>query len=111
MLDENATFKTVIGQYDGPAFARRARHVEGAYTILLDTCREQREKLLKMVKIRLGLLYAMAGEWTALRPLCDDDQLRILQDLYVELEPRLRVTVERVTSLRSLRHALAELVE
>jgi hypothetical protein len=111
MLDENAAFKAVIGQYDGPAFARRARHVDGALASLLDSSREQREKLLKMVKIHLGLLHALAGEWAALRPLCADDQLQILRDLFTELEPRLRVCVERVTSLRSLRHALAELVE
>ena len=112
MFDENAAFKTVIGQYDGPAFARRARHVENAYTILLESCRTQRDKLLKFVRIRLGLLHALAGDWTALRPfVADDDQLRILQDLFTALEPRLRINIDRVTSRRSLRRAFEELVE
>ncbi len=65
-----------------------------------------------MVRLRLGLLHALAGDWGNLRPLlADDDQLDILRRLHAELAPRLRVAVEPTASAGALRQAFRELQE
>jgi hypothetical protein len=103
--------KYVMGQYGAPAYIRRARGVEEALEYLLLKCRGQREAWLGMVKLYLGRLLALAGEWPALRPLvADDEQLAVLETLRQELRPRLRLPPERTTSARVLRYALRELV-
>jgi hypothetical protein len=101
-----------VAHYDAPAYVRRARRVQQVYDLLLDRCRRQRDEWLAMVRIRLGTLRALAGEWHALRPyLADDEQLRALADLHAALQPRLRVPVEPTASARALRRAMAELAE
>ncbi len=110
--DESHFFKRVMGQYDVPAFARRARQVQDAHDQLLARCRKQRESWLEMVRLRLGVLYARAGQWEALRPcLPDAAQLRIIQNMHAELKPQLRAPVQPTTSTRSLRRALRELFQ
>jgi hypothetical protein len=84
--------------------------VQEALDQLLTFCRAQREEWLDMVRIHLASLHALAGDWTALRPLLtDQDQLDFLRQLHAELQPRLRLPVERTTSSRRLRFALVEL--
>ena len=77
--DNKDSFKLFQALYDAPAYVRRAREVEGAYERLLQRCRKQRDDWLPMVKLRLGVVKARAGEWAALGPcLADGDQLRRL---------------------------------
>jgi hypothetical protein len=96
--------------YDVPAYVRRAQRVQLLYDQLVARCRKQRDEWLTMVRIRLGMLQALAGAWTALRPhVVDDDQLRLLAELAATLQPQLRVPVEPTSSARALRQALAEL--
>ena len=105
-------FKTFQAMYDAPAYVRRARGVEAAYDGLIERCRRQRDEWLAMVRLRLGVLRAMAGEWPALLPcLADEEQLRRLERMHHELAPRLRSPVARTTSSRRLRRGLAELRE
>jgi hypothetical protein len=104
--------KLVMAQYGGPAFMQRANQVQEALDQLVHKCRQRREELLKMVKIHLGTLRALAGDWSALRPLLkDEEQLRLVQNLHAVLEPRLRVAIAPTTSARALRRALRELIE
>ncbi|HWG43328.1 MAG TPA: hypothetical protein VN688_11125 [Gemmataceae bacterium] len=106
----NQEFKQFLSQYDGPAYLRRARAVQGTLDHLLASCRRQRAEWLKMARLRIGMLHALAGEWTNLRPLlADEEQLEILRRLHAELAPQLRVRVEPTSSLRALRRALREL--
>ena len=85
------TFKQFLSQYDGPAFIRRARAMQGAFDQLLDHCRRQRAEWLKMARLRIGMLHALAGEWGNLRPfLADVDQLDILRYLLAALASPLR---------------------
>ncbi|HEY7153363.1 MAG TPA: hypothetical protein VH575_05320 [Gemmataceae bacterium] len=110
--DGNEAFKRFLAQYEAPAYIRRARAVQAALDQLLDRCRRQRAEWLKMVRLRIGMLHALAGEWDNLRPfLADDDQLDILRYFLATLASPLRAPVEPTTSARALRRALRELHE
>lgn len=110
--DENALFKQFIAQFGEPAFVRRARRVKEAYEHLVYHCRHRRDELLAMVRLRIGILHARAGEWSALRPLLPEEgQIERLQQLHSELKPHLRVPVEPTTSVRKLRATLRELID
>lgn len=109
---EDQPFKQVLAHYDAPAYIRRARHVEEAYDLLVARCRKQRDEWLSMVRIHLGLLHALAGDWGRLRDLVEDvTQVDVLRQLHDELQPRLRDRVAPTTSPRALRRALRELTE
>jgi hypothetical protein len=98
--------------YDGPAYVRRARQVEQAFEDLLNRGRKQRDEWLPMVRLRLALLLALAGDWERVRPLlAHGDRLGELQWLHAELQPRLRGQVEPTSSVGALRRALRELRE
>jgi hypothetical protein len=102
----------VLAHYDGPAYMRRARRVQGTYDQLLGQCRRQRDEWLPMVRLGLGRLRALAGAWDALAPhLADAGQLRLLEEMWAALQPRLRAPVDPTTSARALRGALRELGE
>jgi hypothetical protein len=107
---EERLFDEVIGRYGEPAYVRRGRAVEHALHDLLDHCRSRRDELLRMVRTRLALLHAQAGEWAALAPLLrDEGQVRILEVLHASLDPRLRGEVAPTRSRRALTLALREL--
>jgi hypothetical protein len=110
--DGNRFFQRVLGYYDAPAYVRRARQMEESYEQLLAGCRKQRDDWLVMVRIRLALLRALAGDWTVLSPLvADDAQLDLLRTMEAELQPRLRHRVDATSSVRALRRMLGELTE
>lgn len=110
--DDSRMFSRLLTQFDAPAYIRRARAVQAALDQLLDRCRRQRAEWLKMVRLRIGMLHALSGDWDALRPLLtDDEQLDILRYQLAALASPLRATIEPTTSARSLRRALRELNE
>ena len=99
-------------RFGPPAYVRRAVQVQEAFEALLEQCRRERAERLEMVRTRLGLLHALAGEWDALRPfLADEEQVVMLRRLHDELAPRLRDVVEPTASPGALRRALRELGE
>ncbi|MCI0461684.1 MAG: hypothetical protein L0Z62_32435, partial [Gemmataceae bacterium] len=100
-----------LAYHGAPAYVRRAREVEEAFETLLEKCRRQREEWLPMVRLRLGTLHALAGDWERLTPLVTDGEVEALRRLHEELSPRLRVPVARASSQRALRRALRELRE
>jgi hypothetical protein len=108
--DERKLFQQFVGQYGGPAFARRAREVQVAYDGLIESCRQQREEWLDFVPLRIGTLFALAGSAAGLATVMDGDGgLAALVQLRDELQPRLRVPVAATTNRRVLRSALDEL--
>jgi hypothetical protein len=110
--DSSRFFQRVLGYYDAPAYVRRARQMEEGYEQLLARCRRQRDEWLVMVRIRLALLRALAGDWAVLTPLlADDAQLDLLRAMEAELKPSLRHRVEATSSVRALRRMLGELCE
>jgi hypothetical protein len=99
-----------IAQFGEPAYARRARLTQEALDAVVRRCRRQRDEWLLMVRIHLGMLRGLAGEWAALRPLlADDEQVLALEKLHEDLQPRLRVPVTRTSSVCKLRSTLREL--
>src|SRR5262249_6469307 len=65
-----------------------------------------------IVRIHLGLLHALAGDWSELQPwLADEEDVHTLRALHAALEPRLRVQVRPTSSPGRLRRALRQLVE
>lgn len=111
--DESAeVFKRFLSQYDAPAYIRRARGVEAAFERLLEHCRRRRAEWLEFVRLRIGMLHALAGNWINLQPfLTDDEQLDILRYHLAALASPLRAPLEATTSARALRRALRDLQE
>jgi hypothetical protein len=111
--DEAAeALKRFLSNFDAPAYIRRARGVEAALEQLLDHCRRRRAEWLEIVRLRIGMLHALAGNWENLRPfLADEEQLDILRYFLAALAAPLRAPIEATSSARALRHALHELNE
>lgn len=103
--------RELLGQFGEPAFVRRGRMVRDAFETVLARCRHQRLEWLDMVRMRLGQLHCLAGDWDALSPLLTRDEITALAALHDELNPELRLPPEPTTSQRSLRVALRELNE
>jgi hypothetical protein len=101
----------LLAQYDAPAYVRRARGVEAALENLLARCKKQRQDLLAMVRLRVGVLRALAGEWAVLLPYLGEEQVASLEQLHIALAPKLRVEVKVTSSRRTLRRALYDLNE
>jgi hypothetical protein len=94
-------------QSGGPAYVRRAQEVDGAWQSLLERLGRQRDELLGMVRTRLGLLHALAGDWPVLQPwLADEQQIDLLRRLHDDLHPRLRAVIQPTESAQELREAL-----
>jgi len=110
--DAHEIFKQFTSHYDAPAYVRRARRVEDAFEHLLARCRAQRDEWLQLVRIRLGMLHMLAGDWRVLRPwMANDDQVELLERLHRDLAPQPRLRVEATRSERTLRRTLGELVQ
>jgi hypothetical protein len=110
--DDRDLFQQLAAQYGPPAYVRRAQQVHEAFQHVLDRCGRQREEWLAMVRLRLGALKLLAGDWAILRPLlADDSQLELLRWLWAALEPRPRLPTELTRARGKLRRALRELVE
>jgi hypothetical protein len=107
---ERREVREMLAQYDAPAYARRARRMELALEHLLDRCRQKRGEWLMMPRLRIGQLAALAGEWSALLPVLDQEQIDRLQQLHVELAPKLRLPLTPTTSLSGLRGAVREFI-
>ncbi len=109
--DERGLVNQFLSYHGAPAYVRRAREVEEAFHAVIERCLRKREEWLMLVRIRLGTLHELAGDWQHLRGLVDEDQLTLLQKMHTELQPRLRVPVAVTSSQRVLRRALRELQE
>lgn len=86
----------IQAQYGGPAFLRRAKRLADALTQLdqeLARLRQpdSQDDWLAMVRLRLGLLKALAGDWAQLLPWLTPPSVQLLQQLDQQLAPRLRL--------------------
>lgn len=108
---DNRLRDTVAAGYDAPAYVRRARGVQQALDHLLDRCRKERNEYLLMVRIRLGMLKALAGEWEKLGPVLRVEDIDALRRLHEELKPNLRHPLKPTESERTLRRIVDELRE
>lgn len=109
--DEQKRFSSLLSRLDAPAYQRRGRAVQDALAALHARCAQQREELLKMPRLRLGRLAALAGAWERLAPwLSDDRERQQLKRLHEELAPKLRVPIEMAASEGPLKAELQALV-
>jgi hypothetical protein len=110
--DEQQYFQKLTSYYDAPAFVRRVKRVEESYQLLLEHLARQRDEQLAIVRLRVGQLTALAGEWSALRPIfAFEEDIARLRDLHGELQPKLRLPLEPTAVPRVLRAAAQELIE
>jgi hypothetical protein len=108
---EQKIFNHVMALHGAPAFIRRAQIAQATWDLVVDRCRRQRDKWLGMVRTRLGMLRALAGQWPVLASLVrDGSDLEVLARLEGDLRPVLRYPAEPTTSPRRLRTALKELI-
>jgi hypothetical protein len=107
--DPAEILKRFFANYDAPAYARRARAVEDAYDQLIRNCHRRRDELIQLVRLRLGVLKALAGRWEALQPLLGNEHAGLMRELHDELDPVLKVPVAPTPSCRVLSRALCEL--
>ena len=104
-------FQYVVAQFGGPAFMRRAQRAENALAELLHHLRTTRREWLAMVRLRIGQLHALAGDWGPLARFVTADSLAELRRLFDELNPQLRVPIAATDDAATLRAALADLRE
>ena len=108
--DDQRLARMLIGGFDGPAFVRRMRRIEDAERLLADHLRQKRAEYLTMVRLRIGQLRALAGDWPALLALvASPEAIAAIRDLHDELQPELRCPLRPARSARVLRAALREL--
>lgn len=107
--EQGPLFQQMMSQYGGPAFLRRAQQVQGALAHLREGLAKARRDALEMVRLRLGIVAARAGNWTALSDLVDAPTLAYLQALEAELQPQLRTAHPPTTRPAVLHAALVEL--
>lgn len=109
--DDQHIFQRLLGYYDAPAFVRRVKRLEDAERMLHEHVSSKRTENLSIVRMRIGQLRALAGDWQALRPLlADDASLAALEALHGELQPVLRLAVDATRSTHVLRRAIGDLV-
>jgi hypothetical protein len=107
---ERRMVQQFLANYDAPAYIRRARRVQDAWDQLVNRCRRQRDEWLVLVRIRLGLLHALAGDWSALSSwLADEQQWQQLRELHEILQPQLRCPPVATSSTKTLERALRQL--
>jgi hypothetical protein len=110
--EERRTVNAIAGQFDAPAYVRRARNTQAAIDQLLDRCRQQRDEWLLMPRLRAGYVVALAWQLENLAPhLADAAEVDVVRSLVDLLQPKLRVPIAPTTALRRLRRALHDLTE
>src|SRR5262245_11455271 len=99
MDDERKMWQQVMGQFGPPAFMRRANDVDAAWERLIEASRRRRDEMLRMVKITLATVRALAGVWDSLRVLdVSERTLDVLRELEQELQPELRIALSPTSS-------------
>lgn len=104
-------FKTFLSQTGAPAFMRRALRVSEAEDGLMARCLAQRDELLAMVRLRLGMLRALAGQWENLASVLAPGDIVTLRKLEETLTPAANHSLPPTTAKSSLLLAYRELAE
>lgn len=104
--EESRIVQQVMGQFDAPAFVRRARGVEEALQRLHERCRRQRTEWLEIPRLRLAIFHALIADWSRAGDyLADSSDVMSLQSLFNDWQPRLRASVAPTDSSRKIRLA------
>jgi len=109
--DEDRIFQQLVATFDTPAFMRRAKNVEAAWEHLLEHCRRQREEWLRMPKLRLATLFALASDVKRLQRFLKPSGVDALISLRDEWQPRLRIAITPAHSPKQIHRSLNVLRE
>jgi hypothetical protein len=101
----------ILAAFDAPAFVRRGKQVEDAWTMLLDRCQFERRRLLELPRMRLGRLMALAVPRSLLEGLLPISEIERLGQLDREWDPHLRSVIQPARSARELVKPLADLAQ
>ena len=105
--EDQKRFASLISCFDAPASIRRGRAVEAAVEMVHAQCQRQRDEWLRIPRLHLGQLQALAGTWDRVAPFLvvpqDTERLREVHD---ELAPKLRFGLAATNSDRILRRHL-----
>jgi hypothetical protein len=108
--EDRRMFQQIVAGFDAPAFLRRARRVEEAWNGLLDGCRQKREHLLEMPRLRLArFIRLIETRLPVPEEICPPADLSYLQDLHREWQPQLRSVVRPAKIAAEVAQALTEL--
>ncbi|MCA9213125.1 MAG: hypothetical protein KDB27_08680 [Planctomycetales bacterium] len=110
--DDRREFLQFLADHDVPAFIRRAQGVQDAWKRALQDCEKQRNELLEMPILRLGILAETIGRnWEAYaEELVDSAVAQTLKQHHDDWRPTLRVAVNATTDRRKWSRATEELV-
>ncbi|GBD35346.1 hypothetical protein HRbin36_00458 [bacterium HR36] len=106
----------IQAQYGGPAFIRRGKRLADAFQQLYQSLARFRQPdheddWLAMVRLRLGRLKALAGDWSQLSPWLPPSSISLLKHLEQQLSPRLHLPPAPDPRPTVLFSALRELLE
>ena len=108
--EDRRIFQQVMSGFDAPAFLRRARRVEEAWTSLLERCRHKRAHLLEMPRLRLARLFKLTASWSPIsEKICLPADFSYLEVLHREWKPQLRSVVRPARTAAEINQALADL--
>jgi hypothetical protein len=109
--EDRDALKFMMAQWGAPAFVVREANVRLAWEKIANLCQKQRDEWLSVVRVRLGRLRALAGDWCTMVPLLGAEQVQGLEHLHAELRPQLRLPVAAASSERELRRAVVEFAD
>lgn len=104
-------FMKMLAEHDSPpAYIVRAQRVEAVWLALLESCRQDREELLELPRMRLAQVAALVNHrWESLNAYLDDLDVKYLCELHDEWQPTLRAQLAPSTAPRRIRSALSDL--
>src|SRR4051812_26078086 len=88
----------MMAAFGGPAFLRRARRVDEAWRELTGALSIRRAVCLDMVRLRVGILVALAGDCERLAAMLPGAPVADVRTIHDECGPRLRAAVEPTES-------------
>ena len=101
----------MLAEHDSPpAYIVRAQRVEGVWLALLESCRQDREELLELPRMRLAQVAALVdNRWQALASFVGSGDVNYLRELHEEWQPTLRAKLAPSSAPGKIRGALSDL--
>ena len=104
-------FMKMLAEHDSPpAYIVRAQRVEAVWLALLEACRQDREELLELPRMRLAQIAALVDRrWEALASYLHNNGADYLRELHQNWQPTLRSQLAPSTAPGRIRRALSDL--
>ena len=109
--EEQQTFQQIAGVFDEPAFIRRARQTENAWTFLLQRAKREYLERLKMPLMRLARLEMLSSNFQLIGNALAPEAVTILADVFQTHTPRLKRQLKATACQSELDKEVRLLVE